>query len=250
MKRFLPIIFVLLFTPWIDRLFAKPIAALLTVCACIFLYALVMRVPNDSKKIYTAVLTALFVVLTVFQITTTKRQFLFEISNDDNRYQQEKLDSYPPVKIPISNKTLWIPAAHWFEGRSEYLAYYRIEENLFENLDPGNYFFAMAPRPRTGVDEFEKFLYIFLPFFVYGLYKLIRNNWEVVVLTTLPFLALLSLVGNSNPLGAFTLLPIIAVAVAVGMKPLFQCKNRIYLYVLIVLTLLVYIQIIAYQSYV
>ena len=51
---------------------------------------------------------------------------------------------------------------------------YKLERNLFYNLDPNLYFFAAHPRERAGVGEFGKYPWFLLPFFIIGLFLAIR----------------------------------------------------------------------------
>lgn len=47
---------------------------------------------------------------------------------------------------------------------------YKIQSNLFPNLDINLYFFASHPREREKVHEYEKYPFILWPFFLFGVY--------------------------------------------------------------------------------
>ena len=159
-----------------------------------------------------------FFVLIVFsQWKTTSPASLTVLLNDDIRLRDQRLKEYPPVFIKVGSKTVWIPVAHWFEGRKETIAVFRLANNLSEVIDPNLYFFANHPRERVGVSEFEKFPFILFPFFFVGVLttvglKRLRPYFLSLIITIL----LLSLFGNKNRLGPFALIPFIVSLSAIG----------------------------------
>ena len=159
-----------------------------------------------------------FFVLIVFsQWKTTSPASLTVLLNDDIRLRDQRLKEYPPVFIKVGSKTVWIPVAHWFEGRKETIAVFRLANNLSEVIDPNLYFFANHPRERVGVSEFEKFPFILFPFFFVGVLttvglKRLRPYFLSLIITIL----LLSLFGNKNQLGPFALIPFIVSLSAIG----------------------------------
>lgn len=56
---------------------------------------------------------------------------------------------------------------------------YRIEKKLFSILDLNLYFFASHPRERGGVEEFEKFPFVYIPFFVLGIITYLKKPKKV-----------------------------------------------------------------------
>lgn len=48
--------------------------------------------------------------------------------------------------------------------------------NFFQGIDPNYYFFANHPRERAGITEKDKFSFIFLPFFILGLFFAIKER--------------------------------------------------------------------------
>lgn len=63
---------------------------------------------------------------------------------------------------------------------------YKINKSLFTNLDPSLYFFAGHPRERAGVNEFEKYPFVYLPIFVLGFLYLLEGQkglvWQYLIL--------------------------------------------------------------------
>ncbi|MCK4588303.1 hypothetical protein KAT60_00615 [Candidatus Woesebacteria bacterium] len=219
-------VFVLLGNFWIWKiLFYSAPLGLLVLASSVFLY---LSFKRSLKKYFFAFLV-LFSLLLVFQWKTTSEESLVELSNDEQRVQQMRLKEYPPVFFKIGEKTAWIPLAHWFEGREESIAFFRILENFSETIDPNLYFFANHPRERVGVNEFKKFPYIFLPLFFYGLVLSVteRRKLALGVSFILPVF-LVSIIGHKNQLGPFSLFPFLVVSAVHGLELLFQtpiCKK-------------------------
>jgi len=238
------IFFFTLLNIWIWKVFLfSPIIAILIFCTTITFY-----LSLKNRKKYLSKFIMLFLFLLIFQVKTTVPSSLTSLTNDQIRQRDQRLREYPPVRINVFGKTLWIPAAHLLEGRIESIAFSRIKENFFETLDPNLYFFANSPRQRIGIDEFEKFPYIYLPFFIYGVFFLFENKDKQILLISvfLPII-LLSVLGHNNPIGPFLLFPFLAVATTIGANELsiYVAKNRIFLIIL----LLILIQVISYEIY-
>lgn len=176
----------------------------------------------------------LFPIL-VFQVQTTNKTSLTEISNDDRRIIDMRLRSYPYKFLRLG---------YWLEERKESIMFNRVTTDLFENLDPNLYFFANSPRQRVGIKEFEKFPYIILPFFLLGVFELVskRNKLFWLISFLIP-LAILSIIGNKDNLGPFSLFPFFVVSINEGLKKLQTKYSKIFIVVLI----LVLVQIISYE---
>lgn len=218
--------FVLLANFWIWRiLFNNVPLGLLVLASSIFLY---LSFKRSSKKYFFAFLV-LFSLLLIFQWKTTSKESLVELSNDEQRVQQMRLKEYPPVFFKIGRKTIWIPLAHWFEGREESIAFFRILENFSEAIDPNLYFFANHPRERVGINEFKKFPCIFLPLFFYGLVLSVTERRKLALgMSFILPVVLISIIGHKNQLGPFSLFPFLAVSAVHGLELLFQtpiCKK-------------------------
>jgi len=219
-------VFVLLGNFWIWKiLFYSAPLGLLVLVSSVFLY---LSFKRSLKKYFFAFLV-LFSLLLVFQWKTTSEESLVELSNDEQRVQQMRLKEYPPVFFKIGRKTAWIPLAHWFEGREESIAFFRILENFSETIDPNLYFFANHPRERVGINEFKKFPYIFLPLFFYGLVLSVTERRKLVLgMSFVLPVVLISIIGHKNQLGPFSLFPFLAVSIIHGLELLSQtpiCKK-------------------------
>lgn len=234
---------VLLGNLWIWKILTFNIfLALLVATTSIALYLLVQR---KSVRL-TMLFSILFLILLFFQLRTTLVQNLTYLDNDQQRLQQERLRQYPPQFLRIG---------YWFEGRNESIAFFRVRENFFEVLDPNLYFFANHPRQRVGVKEFEKFPYLLLPLFIYGIFKLSRRKTNKFFYSSF-FLSvfLISFIGNNNPLSSFSLFPFFTVSIFRGAEELYKActekyRTKLFVIVGIFLLFLVLIQVFAYEAY-
>ena len=231
---------VLLLNLWIWRilsinLFLGLILISITICLSVLFV-------KPNKKL-TGILAILGVLLLILQWTTTKNASLINLSNDQIRVRDMRLREYPPI--------YFLPIAHWFEGRRESIAFFRLLNNFSEAVDPNLYFFANHPRERVGVKEFEKFPYVFLPAFLIGVLVLAERKKKVFLLSLLLPLAVLTLKGSDNPLGPFTLFPAFSVAIATGTKFFYDAlrKKRVIILAVLILILAVFIQTLAYDRF-
>ncbi len=192
---------------------------------------------KTNKKIYFYLSIIFVAILLLLQWKTSSKNSLTFLNDNEKLNQIVRLRAYPPSNIPIAN---------WLELRKETLALYKIEANISEVVDPNLYFFANHPRERVGVIEYEKFPYILLPVFIIGLLSLKRQNLKYILLSTSP-IVLNSIIGNSNPVGPFTLFPFFATTISLGLIPIFS--KKIFLIPFLILFTLVFIQIYAYSKY-
>ena len=249
------LLIVLLGNLWIWKILAFNIfLALLVAITSISLYLLLQR---KSQKL-TVAFGALFLILLFFQLRTTSVQDLTYLDNDQQRLQQERLRQYPPVYLKLGDKTLWIPIAHWFEGRNESIAFFRILNNFSEVVDPNLYFFANHPRERVGFTEFEKFPYILLPIFLLGLFFVVKKhgrNYALLASFLAPIL-FTSILGHKNPLGPISIFPFMAITTTFGFKSalkwtqsLSASYKKALIFGFVILFVLVFLQTIAYAIY-
>lgn len=96
------------------------------------------------------------------------------------------------------------------------LSVYKLERNLFSNLDLNLYFFASHPRERAGVGEFEKFPPFLLPFFMIGTLLLIYwgSVRTAVYLVAATFAS--TFIAQNYILGPILFFPLINVCIAIG----------------------------------
>lgn len=221
---------------WIYKIFQySTLLGLLTIATSYILY----EASNKQTKTNLAKLSILLMITMLVQYKISDINALTYLNIHETDKQQYRVRAYPPPKI--------LPLANWLELRPETLAFYKIEQNISEIVDPNLYFFANHPRERIGVQEKELFPYIFLPAFILGLLKINKKNTIPYAIAASP-IVLISTIGNSNPLGPFTLFPLFAVSIAQGLKSLNHTSKFTKL-LLAILFILVFIQSYAYSVY-
>ncbi len=212
MTRFPYLIFLFVFalSPWIWRVFSVNFIVLILLF--ITSYLLLKKIENKKIKYLTLIVS--FIVLAFFQYRTTNVSSLTKLSEVEKTVQTERMREYPNPRI-----------AHIVEERKESIALTRLQNNLFENLDINLYFFGNYPRGRVGYDEFEKFFFVLIPFFIIGLVNILEEKKirEVGISFFAP-LILFSVIGNKNPMGPFLLFPFFAVSICKGIYEVFKHK--------------------------
>ena len=234
MKKVFPLLFVLVFNLWLLKVFTfSPPIAVVVILASLFIFLSI----KTNKRKYFYLSMVLVLLLVTLQHKTSSINSLVFLNENEEIHQRQRMRGYPPGLYRFAN---------WFEQRKEALVYYKMEENFSEVADPNLYFFANHPRERIGVVEYEKFPYILLPFFVLGLLWTKKSGLKTLLLSTSPVI-LLSLIGNSNPAGPFSLFPFLATHIAIGLDPVF--KNKKHFFVFILIFSLVFTQTISYAKY-
>lgn len=226
-KKSLPLIFVLIFNLWLIRILNGSILiGILIVLTTIFLY---------YKKLVPSFIFLLLLIF--FQYKTSSINPLTYLNEQEKTLQIQRMHGYP------SKFARW---ANWLEARPEALVFYKLEANLKEAADPNLYFFANHPRERVGVVEYEKFPYLLLPFFIIGIFSAEKEKLKYLLLSLTP-LILISLIGNTNSFGPFSLFPFVAANISSGLMRVFENKAKFLIFA--VVFGLIFIQTIAYATY-
>lgn len=235
------LIFALLFNYWIYKIFS--INFFIGLIVLIFTLLAYKAFKGRGKKI-SKKLIIFFLFVLLLQVITTQKQSLINISNDNRREIDMRLKAYPPKYLRIG---------YWLEERKESIAFSRILNNFFENIDPNLYFLSNHPRERVGVKEYEKFPYILFPVFLMGVLKIIKDkNKEFLTLFFAVPIILLSFFGNINPMGPFSVFPFFAITISEGLGPTLAWiskRNRFIRVGIYILFFLVFIQGFLYEIY-
>ncbi len=245
MIQILIIVLILLINNWVFRIFSQNILiGSLVVATSISLYFYLKR----EKYKYLIISILLFLPILFFQIWTTAPYSLTNLDNDEQRVQQIRIREYKPTYIPIFYKILWLYPDKWIEKRTEIIVYQRILNNLFDNLNLNQFFFAGFPRPRVGIIEFEKFSYLLLPFFIIGAYLFFKKSRIVVTLIffVIPLL-IMSLISNRDLLGPFSLFPFYINLIFIGVINSLKSKKKLAIFV--ILFLIVFMQTYFYEHF-
>lgn len=92
----------------------------------------------------------------------------------------------------------------------------KLQRNFFANLDPNLYFFKSHPRERLGVEEFDKYLPIFLPFFLIGVFYSIYILSPSLLIYAIPVSLLSSIISSKYNLGPILFFPLINFMITIG----------------------------------
>lgn len=242
-KKIIPLAFVLIFNLWIWKIFRLNVfVGFIVLVSSISLWLSI----NTGNKVYFYLSVVTFIFLLFLQWKTSFKNPLTYLNDNEKLQQMVRMRGYPPLRISILGKTFWIPAANWLEKRKETVVYYKVINNFSEIADLNIYFFANHPRERVGTVEFEKFPYLLLPLFLLGLLNIKKKNIKELLLSLSPTL-LVSLIGNSNPMGPFSLFPFIATYTSIGVSSISANKKLVTIGGIVFI--LVFIQILAYAKY-
>ncbi len=134
---------------------------------------------------YPAVL--LMLGLLFLQYRGTKPTDYGQLTEIEKISQLRRMNEYPPAFYRLANL---------IEARPEAVMYFKLEKNFLKNFDL--------------LSLFTSYLHpIFFPFFVIGFFEAVKNNPKPVLFLAFLPIALLTIIGHENPLGPFSLFPII-----------------------------------------
>lgn len=201
----LSIIIALISSSWSWELFSFNVYLLLIIwSASVLLY---LSVVKSSKK-FLYIFCLILIPVLIIQWKTTKNARLDYMNTTD-----EYLFATRRKELSVFN----IHLGRYLENKPDYM-FFKFEQNLLRNMDLNLYFFGGHPRERSGIKEFEKFSFLFLPFFILGLLKLVKSSpWQFSIILLIPLLEL-SIIGEDNPLGPFSLFPFFSVTIAIGLS--------------------------------
>lgn len=202
-------LFVIILNPWfwviIQRNFLQGLLAV-SLSIIVFLYFW----QNKSK--------ALFILLVVFTLTIFA--LAAKVAFDESIFSNSALD------IQQINKrhefyakglgkiyTNRISLTYFKDFR---LPLYKLQRNFFGNLDLNLYFFASHPRERLGVKEFEKYLPIFLPFFLLGVIYSLYKPLPKILLYIFIISLVSSIISSKYNLGPILFFPIVNFIITIG----------------------------------
>lgn len=126
--------------------------------------------------------------------------------------QQNRSEMYS--KAP-GNPYLLARLSNYLELRREMQYMYRFGANLTYSLNPNYYFFGSYPQEEQKPGEFEKFPFLFLPFFIIGIFSIKSKMFFALLASTVVFIAHF---GTSNHLGEYPILPFVVVLIFYGIK--------------------------------
>lgn len=165
---------------------------------------------NKSPKFF----LLMFILITILFMITVREAFdesIFRNSALDTQQYNKRHEFYANGLGKIyTNKFSLI----YFKEYN--LPFVKLQRNFFANLDPNLYFFASHPRERLGVEEFNKYSPVFLPFFligvIYSVYILFPNLLVYAVSVSL----LSSVISSKYDLGPVLFFPLLNYFITIG----------------------------------
>lgn len=139
------------------------------------------------------VVTVLFVLLVIFQIRTTNFLYSYELLPVEKDLQIKRMNLYPRSLAKLG---------YILEVKHELRLFEKFQNNFFSAIDLNQYFPNYFP-------------VLLLPFFIRGLYLLVKNKKMIFLIPFGVAILLLSLVGVNGRFGPFIVFPFIVISVGV-----------------------------------
>ncbi len=209
---------------WIWRIFQNNllIFGLLLITSFLLFYFWDKKIPLKTLGF----ICSLFIILFIFQYQTTEIQSLINLTNDEFRVVSTRKTLYKSDSNLVRIIFYKLNFPEFYEG-SLNIAAWRLQRNFFETIDPNVYFFAGHPRERIWANDFEKFPFLYLPFFMVGLYVFTKKSTLIMKLLFLICILAFGFLGHLNELGPFLLIPFFVCLITLGLlQTLNLVKNK------------------------
>lgn len=196
------------FSAWTFKIFQDN--KLLTIFQIILAILLFLTLSSKLSKKFNLIICFALIINCLFFVITHFDPDLTQISALEKSYITTRQNYYP-------------------HGLGKYihnnysLSFYRIERNFFTNLDFNQFFFGGAPRFRSYALDFDKFPLLFLPFFIFGVYKLMKKvKQEKIIAGTILIGLIICSLGNPDYIvGIYPLYPIILAITSFGIYKIY-----------------------------
>lgn len=206
---------ILLLTPWTRYLIKNDL--LLAVALITFNFFLVNVVFNKSNNITKGIAFALFLFLIFYSFKNGFDKNIWVMSPMEIVKQNKRHNFYANDFGKLyTNKV----SLYYFSKISN--PFTKIQQNLFSNLDLNLYFFASHPRERAGNFEFEKYYFVFLPVFFFGLISAVRNGvftnrFNILGIYFISVVFISALISQNYILGPILFFPFINIVLTLGL---------------------------------
>lgn len=205
------ILILLLLTPWTWYLFQKDfIITLLLIGLSSVLLKATLNYPKPSFINNTA-LVVLFLIIALLVLVKGFDKEIWITSPVEIAPQLKRHNFYAEAFGQLYRNRIGI---YYYKNISPPL--FKIQRNLFSNMDINLYFFASHPRERGGLIEFEKYPYIFLPIFLYGVSVVIKQRKFILGFYLIAAILISSFISSNYLLGPILFFPLMNVILIVG----------------------------------
>lgn len=212
-------IFLIIIAPWSWRILKRDLLVATLIFSSSILIYLIFSAHKANKYIFLFLLLSIIIFVLMFkngfdQSIFVKSALDIQRYNNRHEYLARELDKAYKNRFSI-----------FFYDRI-YQPIYKIQRNIFSNLDLNLYFFASHPRERVGVEEFEKYPFILLPIFIGGLLYLLKKQTRTIFLYLVLITLLSSMISPKYELGPLLFFPFINLSLTLGSIWLFS-KTKI-----------------------
>lgn len=208
----LSILFVLFISNWSWEIFSFNLYLFFLIwLASVLLFLALIK--KSTKLFYIYLLVMIPILIT--QCKTTSNAGLSYMNATEKHIFTYRKSEFPVFTVNIFSKVKTINSALYLANERTAM-FDKFEQNLLRTSDLNLYFFGNHPREIAGVREFEKYSFLLIPFFMFGLYQSAKSKtWQLLVSLLIP-LTLLSFIGQNNPIGPFSLFPFFTVTISIG----------------------------------
>lgn len=193
---------------WAWRIFENNLLVFFISLILTVLFFLIIE--KQSNFFLNATFLLLLIAIILITIPGRLNQYIWEKSDLDIITITAQRSYYPAFGSAFHNKY--------------FLAANKYQQGLMSAIDINYYFFASHPRERATIEDFEKFLPIFIPLLILGIIKLFKNIFSLVI--TIFVLALSPILDPRYYLGPVFIFPIFTAILAVGAKVLFDYADK------------------------
>ncbi len=178
------------------------------------------------KSINKVILTLCIIFFCLTSIITVKNNFdpSFKSQNPTEVKMLNRWHGYfaDGLGFLFTNKLSQNFYAHLFSPLSNYL------RNISYSIDTNLYFFSSHPREKSGIDEFEKYSPLMLPFFIIGLliHILALGNYKYLTFYLIGSILITGLISPYYKLGPLLLFPYINQVIILGVAGLFRLDSN------------------------
>ncbi len=211
------LLLVLVLTPWFW--FIVKVNPLILLVLVIFNFLLLFSLIKLSGRIINAIVAALFAILILFNLQQGFDKSISAQSIDQNISQNKRHGYYSASLGKLYTNKISI---YYYTKISR--PFTKLQKNLFSTLDLNLYFFGSSPRERTDVSEFEKYSFLMMPFFLVGIYAVVKKRMLSVKLYFIAAILASSVINANYLLGPVLFFPLINTVITLGFLAVIRRK--------------------------
>ncbi len=209
-KSLLIISAVTFINPWIWKIISgNLLLALLLIFLSLSLYLAISL--KESNRRYFLLTAVLVIPVSALVFLSAYDRNLFIPSSEEILRQDSK-----HMYFSHNLGKMYLNKAGLYFHQNLDLPFYKLQSNFFSNLDPNLYFFAGHPRERAGFGDFEKYLFLSLPFFIAGIVIALQKKLKVIAGYFIAAAAIGALIRPDYIFGPVLFFPLINTFISLG----------------------------------